>query len=733
MKPIICGLLTLFFCLQLHARYQVDFVLNGVRLYWDLTKDEAVLQNVENKQIIWKGSLLPSFWLKVADSELEYVKASVNQDKSMLSEGIWRLAVDLSSLGHGTVFVRRNDVGLSIDSVHIHWKGQISLIHSMYFGMDRMTPEERQVVPSLEYPFWPDWSADGYCIPTAKGAPIQSFFRFWRFGHASIPLGSFGPSLGTPYAAAFPRPIYSAAMGGDAGWVTFGSGTIMDAAMTMQIKASTGCIEYRYREDLWGGYNNQKRTWHKPLLLCWSTSSAWDAYRRFFTNFQDKQPVESHHQLNHWNTWGDFKKGNFDIQAITEQAIDFEAELITWDMSWETFECSGIPDTNRFPDFRNDLDYIDSRNMKVGFWQSVLWVEDYKSLGLTIDDIIVGKNGKPRKVNWLMSPYQTNQEYYALDPSSKRTEEFLINRTQRIVQRYNADLLKLDFGYGIPSPDVGVPRDPALRGENYAYTLLKVISDAAKQVNPDITIQYYSIHPFFHNIQNLLALDDMGDAGNQEAAGHGQWSIWSSLAGMRGMAIMASSGYDWDADAEVLLNTAVVGSPGLVLPIEYNGNEIPAIMKSRRLALGRWYRTTTGWEPLWLNSHKGGLNAEPMLHCWGRIEHFNNGPRLTALALRENNKRDLDRTKINNLDFNGNWAIISQDDASIFASKKLAIIPFNQGSIRMPLKQKPEKVEVVYQDTSKTKQVDWNNGFLEIHVNDHDLKHALVGYMVYSN
>ena len=54
---------------------------------------------------------------------------------------------------------------------------------------------------------------------------------------------------------------------------------------------------------------------------------------------------------------------------------------------------------------------------------------------------------------------------------------------------YHADLLKLDFGYGLPGPDVAVPRDPAHRGERMAYTLYKLAADAAREVNPNIILQ----------------------------------------------------------------------------------------------------------------------------------------------------------------------------------------------------------------------------------------------------
>ena len=126
------------------------------------------------------------------------------------------------------------------------------------------------------------------------------------------------------------------------------------------------------------------------------------------------------------------------------------------------------------------------------------------------------------------------------------------------MQRYRPVLLKLDFGYGLPSPNAGVPRNPSLRGERFSLRLLEIIAEAARSINPNVAIEYYSVHPLVRSIADVIALDDLGDAGNEEARGHRQWSIWSALGGAKSN-IMASSGYDWTDDDEVVLDSAVIG------------------------------------------------------------------------------------------------------------------------------------------------------------------------------
>jgi hypothetical protein len=317
---------------------------------------------------------------------------------------------------------------------------------------------------------------------------------------------------------------------------------------------------------------------------------------------------------------------------------------------------------------------------------------------------------------------------YCLDPSSPRTVALIRSRTQAIVRDLKPDLLKLDFGYGLPSPDVATARDPALRGENLAYTLLKLVAEAAREINPAITIQYYSIHPLFRSVQNLLALDDLGDAGGHEAEGHGEWSVWSSLAGQQRTAIMASSGYDWDADPEVLLNTAVVGALGAVLPRKLkDGRPLPTEKTSKRIGLALWHRPTAGWTPLWLNSRKGDFLQEPTPHCWGRLE--NN--RLTALALRDN-PTPFDRSLIGNIRWQGRWALISQDEQSILTTKKLALVSFDGGFVEIPLSKKPAKVVVVVNKAEKPDSTwSWTNGILKINGESARTNPLTNGFLVY--
>lgn len=699
----------------------------GYRFSWDPQTDTAQVAKTGTKATCWRGGLLPAFWVQLASGEKRYVKAEAVNALTDVPGGA--LALRIGDLGVGELEVRARAGLVEFTRLSVTWTGAAPRIISVWYGSAALTEEEQDRAPNLDHPFWPNWEAEGFCVPSAKGAPIQSFFRKWDFGHATLPLGSFGPSLGTPYAAAYPRPLFSLSMGGRDGWVVFGAGGIPDAAMVLRVQASSGGLEFLYREDLWAGPAEQTREWRHPLRITWAPT-AYDAFQRYFQTFGAQRPVEAMHQRNVWNSWGDFKNKDFNLERITEKAVAARADVLVIDDLWETAEGSGVWHEGRFPNHERELQKAKARGLEIGFWQNVIWMERPDEYGLTEDDLLCGRDGRPVKTSWNMNPRE-ERAFYCLDPSSENALAAIRQRTKAIVQNGVA-MLKLDFGYGLPSPNVATARNSELRGEMLAYTLLKTVADAAREVNPRITIQYYSIHPLMRAIADLVALDDLGDAGNREGEGHGQWSIWSSLAAAQGTAIMASSGYEWESDADVLLNTAIVGSQGAVLPRVMNdGSPVPERYLTKRNALARWHRRTVGWSPLWLNSTKGSLAEEPTVRSWGRLELIGKSEQLTALALREDRKPAVNPAHVHGIRWSGRWVLIAQDQAGIMTSREVALIPFDTGTLRLPSAARPERVTAVYADREEAfAGWKWENGWIEITLDDRSQAEALVGLLV---
>lgn len=709
--------------------YEVSYNWNKLQFFWDLQKDAAEIKEFGNGNIAWSGGLLPSYFLKMSDGTNRYVKAQVDIEHSIINANGLLLYLKLDELGNGKMTCEEiPGGGFMIRSLEVVWKNEIPKIVDLYFGTTRLSEKQKTVVSEPDAVFWPNWTSGGICIPSVKSSPALSFFSPSLFGSCDFALGSFGTSS-SPYAAAFPRPLYALSLGSGRAWIAVGCGTIPNGAMYYKVKSFNGALQYSYREDLWGSVSGI-RTWEKPLVMC-ADSTAWDSFSRLFRTIADTLPLPAIHQKSHWNSWGDFSKGDYNIRSIVDKAAQNQAELITIDMGWETSVSSGIPDLKKIPGFYNDLEYMKSKGTEPGFWQSLLWIKDTLEVGLTSQDLLKGTDGKPRLNNIFHNPFWADWSYYCLDPGSPTAREFLKNRTKNLIKATGAKLIKPDFGYATPPLDVAASVDPQYRGENYTYSLLKIIYEAAKEADPDITIQYYGINPLLKNAYNLVALDDMADCSGNEPQGHGEWSVWASLAGINGFAIMASSGYNWLTDSEIILNTAVVGSPGVVLSRNMpDGSPVPVDFINKRLAINKWYRKTTGWHPLWLNSIKGTINKEPELKCWGRLEYIDHNQKLTALALRDPLCTLSGYPFIEKLHWSGRWAIISQDNNDIFTSAKLAIIPIDKGSLEIPLNYRPSRVVAVVNDQeTELKKYSYKKGIFKINYdNDNE---AIIGFILY--
>jgi hypothetical protein len=299
------------------------------------------------------------------------------------------------------------------------------------------------------------------------------------------------------------------------------------------------------------------------------------------------------------------------------------------------------------------------------------------------------------------------------------------------MQKLKPKLLKLDFGYGLPAPFMGVPRNAAFRGERYAYELVRFIADAAKSIDPDVAVMYYSINPLWAQLEDIVSLDDQGDLWYDIKNGHAEWSVWASLLSDKNTVINGSSGYEWASDDEVILNTCIIGAPGSVLSAyDKNGQPIGTKYLNRRLAINSWARRTTNWSPLWLNSHSGNFTAPPQLNCWGRLEKKDSALLLTALVLRNENKEKINDERISKINWSGRWALIAQDTNDIFSSSKLAVIPFDSGYISIPYPAKPAHIyQLSTQGRKEATGWEWGDGKLKIQISEEQLE-GIAGFEV---
>ncbi len=688
---------------------------------WDIYHDKAKASVASTKATVWQGSLLPAFWLSV-NKNLCYIKASVIHD-SLIQDKTHRLELSLAPYGKGWLMVSEQEQGVRFSELGIEWYNQAPAISEMYFGTSAVATDSAGVSPVWEKPFMGDWQSFGFCVPAAKGGTPQSFFRMWDFGQANIALGSFGPSMGSPYGAAYPRPLYFAAMGSNDGYVAIGSGSIPDAALSLRITATRGCFEYVYREDIWGAIPGKKRIWKDPLCITLG-ENPWMAFKKYYDFFPARSTVNPFAQKAIWNTWGIWRQKKYIIRPITGFAQKIGAELMVLDDPWEQSQGAGRPSLARFPHFMDDITDIRDKKLSPGLWEAMGWISDPFSQGLSEKDLILNRRGKPCKANWNFDPFA--ESYYCLDISSEKARTFITERTIRIMKTVSPALLKLDFGYGMPSPSMGVPRNPAYRGERFSAELLKLIARAARSVNPNVVIMYYGISPLYIEDMDMVSLDDQGDLWYEVPRGHQEWSIWASLLSDKNIAISGSSGYEWEQDDEVILNTCIIGSPGAMLPV-YGKDEQPIADRylNRRLAINKWYRKTLSWMPYWINSSLGDFNRPPRLNCWGRMEKIGRDTVLTALALREEDKDKIRDERISQMKWSGRWALIAQDDRDISASQALALIPFDPGRISLPCPSKPGSItRLGMQGETAFDDWEWTNGILTIKVSENTLNNS---------
>lgn len=692
-----------------------------MKFTWDVANDNATLTEVSTGASTWRGGLLPSFWIRDGQGQFRYVKGKA---QGVVSNNTAQIPLVFDNLGTGRLFIERAAWGLHISRLEINWNGKPPAIVEMYIGAAPVAKDAINVKPVWDRPFLPDWQTLGYCVPGAKGGTVQSYFRMWDFGQPDIALGNFGPSMSTPYGAAFPRPVLFTAMGNAKGWINIGVGSVPDGAMSLKIRGTRGCFQFLCREDLWGAPAGRTRVWEDLLRITVDTS-AMAAFRKYYASF----PVDAHKKVapvsSLWNTWGMWRLKKYPIRPIADFMEKLGNEMMVLDDPWEISQGAGKPSLERFPDFFDDVAYVRRNNTAVGIWETVGWVKDTAALKLGVNDLIVDANGKPCLGNWNFDP--SGDAYFCLDISSPRTRAFLQERTREQMRMLKPRLIKLDFGYGMPNPNMGAPRDPKYRGERSSYEMVRIIAEAAKRVDPDVIILYYGISPLYAPLIDMISLDDQGDLWYDTKQGHAEWSMWASLLSQHRVAVSGSSSYEWRTDDEVLMNTIILGCPGAVLPTELeNGDPVPKRFQNRRLAVNKWYRRSIIWEPLWLNSYTGGMDAAPKLRCWGRMEKNI----LTALTLREDANKDLVGTPAEGFNWNGNWGLISQDEQPVTTSSRLAVIPFSEGRIELPYAEKPAKVTRLHlEGASEADNWTWENGRLGITITAEELDNT-AGFLI---
>jgi hypothetical protein len=117
------------------------------------------------------------------------------------------------------------------------------------------------------------------------------------------------------------------------------------------------------------------------------------------------------------------------------------------------------------------------------------------------------------------------------------------------------------------------------------------------------------------------------------------------------------------------------------------------------------------------------------MRCFGRTERIGGSDQLTALVLRVLKPKGSEATPLRGMRWRGRWALISQDNASIFATRMLACVPFDTGSLDMPLEFRPARVVAVRADREEAMN-DWTFVDGKLHIEASPDRAGLLGFLV---
>jgi hypothetical protein len=105
---------------------------------------------------------------------------------------------------------------------------------------------------------------------------------------------------------------------------------------------------------------------------------------------------------------------------------------------------------------------------------------------------------------------------------------------------------------------------------------------------------------------------------------------------------------------------------------------------------------------------------------------------LTAVVLGEQKPEGEQAMALRGMRWQGRWALISQDNEAIFASRKLALIPFDTGFLDIPLEFPPSSVVAVRADGEEVIS-DWTFVEGRLHIETSPHRGALLGFLIIRN
>jgi len=535
----------------------------------------------------------------------------------------------------------------------------------------------------------PAAAATACLVPGGRQDPEQAIFPTAGAERLRFSVGCFGQDAGT-FHQQWALPHYfvcawSAAGGAPAACI--GLGSVPDGNVMVELHDGRFSYEIVVRGDLWQHRKGPATvTFDDPLII--AAGSDWYRAARAYMDAlaaeglahpKPAQDVPAAAYVPQYDTWGDQGARRCFLERFDEAHLraifdDFRAAalrsgLFVIDDKWEGIYGSLEHDAERFPNFVPLLEEIRAAGCEIGIWTAFPRCEDYEALGLTSDAVLKRPDGTPYVVE------QRKRRWYIFDPTHEPAAAHLRERAAHLVRAYRPALVKIDFGYEIPRPDTAGPGDPAWGGERLFLKFLQVVVGAIKEADPKVAVLYYCLTPLFNAYLDQSGVDDLWMSRGAYDAGFARRALLTSLCGAFGVVPYGSSGYDWRSIAEIWLDTAVIGTPGVIAPLagdEY-GERLTAELAARYNGVARVARRTPSFDIAFYDAELTDPAAGPVARSWGRVEDG----RTVLVALRPGASGRADAPGVAGADAPS--VIASLTDAGITDAAAIGIVPFAAG------------------------------------------------------
>ncbi len=543
----------------------------------------------------------------------------------------------------------------------------------------------------------PNARSDMCLAPGACQSPERYLFATTELSGKKLSLGVSGMSTGDFHQqwalpAHFMACFSRTGVGDFSGAACWGLGALPDGNLMVSFLDGRFSLYVNVRSDLWGHHRGPGDIeFPYPLLTAFGEDwyGAVAAYldalvEDGYVPARDLRSLPAPAGWPQYNTWGDQAARLcfatlFDESHLRQIYADFRASglaarLFVIDDKWEAAYGAFRHDEQRFPHFEAFLEEVRRDGYEIGLWTAFVRCEDYRTLGLDEGCVLCTPDGAPYLHH---DPGLGGRSWYFFDPLVPQTAQYLRERAREMMRRYRPRLVKLDFGYELPTPDVAGPHDPPFGGERLFQRLLDVFAGALKEADPEITLQYYCLSPLVARFLDQCSLDDLWLSRGDYHAGFRKRALLSTWCGRLGVVPYGSTGYDWRSASDIWFDSAVIGTPGCIAPLagdEY-GQRLTPKEAARFNGLCRLARQPASYEIELLDADLNDPQG-PNVRSWARREDRG----VVTVALRPGDGgmavyHDL-------LEADCQVLVASLTAEGIDGSRRLAVVPFGSGRLR---------------------------------------------------